>query len=465
MSKSRLLIVDDDANMTQMVETFMRSKGVESACTSSAEEGFKVLQNEEVDVVVTDLNMPGLNGVDLCERIVANRPDIPVIVLTAFGSLETAVAALRAGAYDFVTKPVEMDMLAFAIQRATQHHRLSQEVKKLQDLVESGTGCEGLVGQSIPMQQLCNLIQRVASSEASTLICGESGTGKELVAHALHRQSPRHEGPFVAVNCAAIPESLLESELFGHKRGAFTDAKSERQGLFLQAQGGTLFLDELSACPLGLQPKLLRALEERRLRPVGSDQEIEFDVRIVAATNRDLEVAIEEGRFREDLFFRVNVVQIDLPPLRSRGTDVLLLAQHFLDQFSQRSHKKVTGLSQAVAQRLSDYAWPGNVRELRNAIEHAVALTQFEEITVEDLPERIRSYQGSELILGGQDPTDLVSLEEVERRYILHVMQAVNDNKTLAARILGLDRKTLYRKFERYGTLSQHSLTAQPSQA
>ena len=447
----RVLIVDDDQNMCKMIEAFLHTQGFEPASYTSAEAAFSALQTGAFDVVVTDLNMPGMNGVELCERIVANHPNVPVVVLTAFGSLETAVAALRAGAYDFVTKPVEMDMLAFAIKRAATHRSLQQEVKKLSEIVQKSTRCEGLIGESVPMQQLCDRIQRIADSEVSVLICGESGTGKELVAKALHAQSHRHGGPFVAVNCAAIPESLLESELFGHRRGAFTDAKAERKGLFLQASEGTLFLDEISAFPVSLQPKLLRALEERRLRPVGADQEVSFDVRVLAATNRDLEAAVEEERFREDLFFRLNVVQIELPPLRSRGTDVLLLGQHFLTQFAVRSGKHVTGMSHAVADKLFGYAWPGNVRELRNAIEHAVALTCYEELTVEDLPEKIRAYHSSHVFVGGDDPAELIPMEEMERRYILHVMQTVGGNKTLAARVLGVDRKTLHRKLHLYG--------------
>jgi DNA-binding NtrC family response regulator len=447
----RILIVDDDQNLCKMTDAFLRTRGFASSYRTSAEAAFAALRTGEFDAVVTDLNMPGMNGVELCERAVANRPDVPVIVMTAFGSMETAVAALRAGAYDFVTKPVELDMLVFALQRAVKHRLLQQEVKKLSELVEKSTRCEGLVGDSAPMQQLFERIRRVADSEVSVLICGESGTGKELVAKALHAQSRRRDCPFVAVNCAAIPESLLESELFGHKRGAFTDARTERKGLFLQASGGTLFLDEISAFPLGLQPKLLRALEERRLRPVGADQEVPFDVRIMAATNRDLEAAVEEDRFREDLFFRINVVQIELPPLRSRGTDGLLLAQHFLAQFAAQSGKQVTGISHAVADKLLGYAWPGNVRELRNAIEHAVALTGYEEISVEDLPEKIRAYRSSDVFVGGNDPAELLPMEEVERRYVLHVVQAVRGNKTLAARVLGFDRKTLHRKLGLYG--------------
>jgi len=458
----RILIVDDDPNMCKMIEGFLRTQGFESSWYTSAEAAFSTLQTGVFDVVVTDLNMPGMNGVDLCERIVANRPDLPVVVITAFGSLETAVAALRAGAYDFVTKPVEMDMLAFAIKRAATHRSLQEEVKKLSEIVEKSTRCEGLIGESVPMQQLFDRIRRSADSEVSVLICGESGTGKELVAKALHAQSRRHENPFVAVNCAAIPESLLESELFGHKRGAFTDAKTERKGLFLQASGGTLFLDEISAFPLSLQPKLLRALEERRLRPVGADQEVPFDVRIIAATNRDLEAAVAEERFREDLFFRLNVVQIELPPLRARGADTLLLGQYFLTQFAVRSGKHVMGMSHAVAGKLLGYTWPGNVRELRNAMEHAVALTSYEEITVEDLPERIRAYHNSHVFVGGNNPTELVPMEDVERRYILHVMQAVGGNKTLAARVLGFDRKTLHRKLSLYGAAGPDGRSSPP---
>jgi DNA-binding NtrC family response regulator len=295
---------------------------------------------------------------------------------------------------------------------------------------------------------LYDQLARIADTETSILITGESGTGKELVARSLHSRSRRREMPFVPVNCAALPDALLESELFGHAKGAFTDARSDRKGLFAQAEGGTLFLDEIGEMPLTMQPKLLRALEESKVRPVGSDQEVPFDVRIVTATNRDLETAIEESRFREDLFFRINVIQLDMPPLRSRGTDVLLLAQHYLEAFATRAAKEVEGLSDAVAEKLINYSWPGNVRELRNVIERAVALTRYNKLAVEDLPEKIREYRSSQVFIGGEDPSELVPIEEVERRYIDHVLRAVDGNKTVAARILGLDRKTLYRKLQ-----------------
>jgi two-component system response regulator HydG len=283
------------------------------------------------------------------------------------------------------------------------------------------------------------------------LIVGESGTGKEVAARALHRLSSRADRPFVAVNCAAIPESLIESELFGHIRGAFTDARAARVGLLAQANGGTLFLDEIGELPLGSQAKLLRVLQERAIRPVGAERELPFDARIITATNRDLERAVEEGRFREDLFFRIHVLLVELPPVRSRGGDVLLLAQHFLLQVATRLGKPVTGIGPAAAELLLTYHWPGNVRELMNCVEHAVALARYEQIAPEDLPQRVRSYRRSHVIVAGENPSELVPLEEVERRYILRVLDAAAGNKRLAARVLGLDRKTLYRKLERYG--------------
>ncbi len=307
-----------------------------------------------------------------------------------------------------------------------------------------------ILGQSPAMQRLFDQMSRIVQSEAPVLITGETGTGKELVAHALHDRGPRSKQPFVAVNCAAMPVTLLESELFGHTRGAFTDARASRDGLFQTAHGGTLLLDEVGEMDLTIQPKLLRALETGNIRPVGGDEITKVDVRVIAATNRDLETAIEDGRFREDLYYRINVLPIDLPPLRSRGTDVLLLAQHFIEQLATSAGKSITGLTRPVAERLLSYSWPGNIRELRNTIERAVALAQCDQIIVDDLPEKIRDHHDAKVLATGDDPAELRSLEAIEREYILHVMKAVNGNKSLAARILGLDRKTLYRKLEHY---------------
>jgi two-component system response regulator HydG len=447
----RVLIVDDERSMCELLDVSLRKVGMEVAWRTSADEGLERLQAEDYDVVVTDLNMRGMNGIELCERIVANRPDIPVVVLTAFGSLETAVAAIRAGAYDFLTKPVDNEVLRMTVVRAVRHHALSQEVKRLRRAVSESRRFDELLGASAAMAKVYDLIDRVAAIDASVLITGESGTGKEMVARALHRRSSRAKGPFVAINCAAMPESLLESELFGHAKGAFTDAKLARAGLFAQASGGTLLLDEIGELPLTLQPKLLRALQEHKVRPVGGDSEVRFDARIVVATNRDLESMIEEHRFREDLYYRINVIHVALPPLRERGSDILLLAQHFLAHYAARFDKRVVAIAPAAAERLMGYAWPGNVRELQNSIERAVALTQFEALTVDDLPEKIRDYRQSYVVVAADDPSELVPLEEVERRYILRVLDAVGGSKTLAAQKLGLDRKTLYRKLERYG--------------
>lgn len=447
----RILIVDDEESMCKLLEADLRMRDFESTWFTSGEEALRAVKNNPVDVVLTDLNMPGINGLELCERIVLNRSDVPVIVMTAFGSMETAVAAIRVGAYDFVTKPIEMEMLALTLQRAVRHRELQEKVRVLSDAVSHSKRFDDMIGESAPMQELYDQLSRVADSEASVLVVGESGTGKELVAHSIHKRSRRADLPFVAVNCAALPENLLESELFGHQKGAFTDAQSNRKGLFLQAAGGTLFLDEVGEIPLNIQPKLLRALEDGRIRPVGGDREVEFDARVITATNRDLESDVEEERFREDLFFRINVIQLQLPPLRSRGTDVLLLAQFLIEHFAERSQKEIIGISEAAAQKLLAYNWPGNVRELRNVIERAVALTQYDKLAVEDLPEKIRDFSSSHVLISGHDPSELVAMEEVERRYILHVVQAVNGNKTMASKILGLDRKTLWRKLQQYG--------------
>jgi two-component system response regulator HydG len=326
-----------------------------------------------------------------------------------------------------------------------------EKVKVLRRAVEESQRFEELVGTSGPMKRLYELLGRIADLESSVLLTGESGTGKEVAARALHKRSHRSKGPFVAINCAAMPETLLESELFGHTSGAFTDAKTARKGLFVQAHSGTIFLDEIVEMPLALQPKFLRALEERTVRPLGGDREVPFDVRVISATNRDPEAAVEDGRFREDLFYRINVIQVEIPSLRSRGSDVLLLAQHFVADFAAMTGKRVTGISESAAGRLLSYAWPGNVRELRNCMERAVALTRYDKLVIEDFPEKIRANRSKPILLGGDDPSELVPMEEVERRYILHILDVTEGNKTAAATILGFDRKTLYRKLERYG--------------
>jgi two-component system response regulator HydG len=449
----RVLVLDDDRDMCEMLAAALVRRGYAIEWRTAAADALALLEAHDFDVVVSDINLGGMTGLELCERIVANRPDIPVVVITAFGSLESAITAIRAGAYDFLTKPFAVEVLLLTLGRAIRHRALREEVKRLRQVVEETRPFGGLLGRSAEMQALSHLLDRIAPSGASVLITGETGTGKEVVARAVHERGRRRDRPFVAVNCAALPEPLLESELFGHARGAFTDARGVRTGLFLQANGGTLFLDEIADLPLGLQPKLLRALQERVVRPVGSDAEVPFDVRLLTATNRDLESAVAEGRFREDLFYRINVVHVSLPPLRARGSDVLVLAQHFLERFARSAEKQVTGISTPAAERLLAYRWPGNVRELQNCIERAVALTRYDHLTVEDLSEKIPSYRPSHVLVDSDDPSELVSMEEIERQYVTRVMRAVAGNKTLAARILGFDRKTLYRKLEHFAAL------------
>ncbi len=447
-----VFVVDDEREMVDLIALGLKKRGFQIMTFTSGADAIAAIASNNVDVVVTDLNMKGMSGLELCQKVALDRPDIPVLVLTAFGSFETAVGAIRAGAYDFVTKPVEIEALAIAVRRAAEHRALRGELKRLHEVVANTRGRGDLIGASPAMQHVYQLIDQVSVTDATVLITGESGTGKEVVARAIHERSRRKDAPFVALNCAAVPEQLLESELFGHAKGAFTDAQKSRQGLFQQASGGTLFLDEVGEMSLTTQPKLLRALQERRVRPVGAESEITTDVRLITATNRDLEDMVEDKRFREDLYYRINVIHIPLPPLRTRGGDVLLLAQHMLRHYATVFDKKVHGLSAAAAERMLAYEWPGNVRELGNCLERAVALAHFEEIQVEDLPDKIKSQPTRRSVsMTGTDHPELMSLEEVERRHVLRVLEACQGNRTDAAKILDLDRKTLYRKLLRWG--------------
>ncbi len=446
IAHGRVLVVDDDPELCAFYEAGLRARSFATASRRSVKDAISALETESFDLVLTDLMLEGSTGLELCRWVCDQRPELPIVVMTAYGDIETAVTAIQAGAYDFITKPLELDALKLTLDRAMSHRELRAEVTRLRTEVGRVPGFEELIGTSPAMRKLYDVLDRIRDSDASVLISGESGTGKEVVARVLHRTSRRSAGPFVAVNCAAIPEALLESELFGHAKGAFTDARTRRAGLLQQSSGGTLFLDEIGDMPLGLQPKLLRALQERTVRPVGGDVEVPFDARIITATHRDIESAIEEGHFREDLYFRINVVHIALPPLRARGTDVLVLADRFRRQFATQSGKAVTGVSNAAGEKLSAYPWPGNVRELMNCIERAVALTRNRQIELEDLPDRIREYSPSHVIVAADDPSDFPPLEVVERRYIHRVLESVAGNKSVAARVLGIDRKTLYRK-------------------
>jgi two-component system response regulator HydG len=459
----KILIVDDDADQCALLESMLERLGYTPESTTSPHEALERIEASPYAAVLTDLEMQEMSGIVLCERLAGHVPPVPVIVVTGHASLETAISGMRAGAYDFLTKPVDAKLLGLSVARAAQHARLTRELARLREQAEASKEHPSrLVGDSPSVRRVNELIARVAPTDASVLIHGETGTGKELVARALHDASLRASGPFVAINCAAVPANLLESELFGHTRGAFTDAKSQRAGLFVEASGGTLFLDEIGDMPLDMQAKLLRCLQERTVRPLGSNTEVPFDTRIITATHRDLEIEIGEQRFRQDLYYRVNVVRIDLPPLRERGSDVLKLAAFFLDKFAKQSGRSKVALSAQVAERLLAYDWPGNVRELENCMERVVALARFDQAAIDDLPEKIRAYRPDRFVLSADQTEEVMTIDELERRYIMRVIKLVDGNKSRASQLLGLDRRTLYRKLDRYRASDQRA--QQPQQ-
>ncbi|HSI06697.1 MAG: sigma-54-dependent transcriptional regulator [Myxococcota bacterium] len=446
----RILLVDDDKDFGRTLERSLPSKGFEPRWVATAADALDAMAETEFAAVLCDVRMPKVDGLALCADIVDRRPDLPVILLTGFGTLDAAVAALRAGAYDFLSKPASLDTIAFALERAVRHHELQAEVQRLRRVASEARIEHSLVAKSAAMRRVLEAVGRVADSPASVLISGESGTGKEVVARAIHDNSGRKDRPFLAVNCAAMPPHLLESELFGHVRGAFTDARDARLGLFREAQGGTVLLDEIGDMAIELQPKLLRVLQERKVRPVGSSQEIPIDVRFVCATNRDLEERIAAKQFRDDLYFRIAVVEIALPPLRLRGAeDILAIAANAVLRFAGAQNKDVKGLSKAAAERLLAYDWPGNVRELVHCMEHAVIMTSYDQIGVDDLPPRLAHPRAGHNV--PVSDAELVSLDVMERRYVEKVLAALHGNKAATARVLGIERRTLYRKLEAWG--------------
>ncbi len=457
-----ILVVDDEEAMTKLLALDLRTLGYRAKVASSSADALALIERDPPDVVLTDLRMPGLSGTELCRAIVQLRPQLPVIVMTGFGSMETAIDAIRAGAYDFMTKPFAIEKLEVALDRALEHAALRSELHHLRRSGRELPGLDALLGASPAMERVFALIERIATTTASVLLTGESGTGKELAARALHRLSRRSAGPYVTLNCAAIPEQLFESELFGHVKGAFSGADKDRVGLLRRAHGGTLFLDEVGELPAVLQPKLLRVLQEGTVRPVGSDREEAIDVRMIVATNRDLGEEVNAGHFRADLFYRVAVITIGLPPLRERGDDIVLLAEHFMAELCDASGRPTPELSDGAIRALQAYPWPGNVRELHNWIEYAVAMVDGPTLLPEHLPggpagEPLPGLPTSPATSPAEDPdpeTDLEdsleSLEVVERRHVLRVLAAVGGNKSRTARILGIDRKTLLARLHRY---------------
>jgi len=441
----KILVVDDEVDMRALLRDILQEGGFQVAVAGSGREALKLMAEEEYPVVLTDLRMKEMQGIELLAEIKRTLPDTNVILMTAFGSVETAIEAMKQGAYDYLIKPVKTDDLLRITERASREAALRREVSRLRREVRKDYSFHQILGKSKPMREVFDLIRRVADSPTNVLITGESGTGKELVAKAIHYNSDRRDAPFVPVNCAAIPEALLESELFGHVRGAFTDAKTDKRGLFEEASGGTLFLDEISELPLMLQAKLLRAIQEREIRRVGATRSVAVDVRIIAATNLNLTEEVKAKRFREDLFYRLNVIEIRLPPLRERKEDIPLLSDAFFQKCAQARQKPLQGISEPALALLIDYPWPGNVRELENVIERAVTLARGEKVVPEDLPAPIQGARGDRRVLD-EAAEQILPLQEMEKHYILRILEKTGGNKYQAAQALGIDRKTLYRK-------------------
>jgi DNA-binding NtrC family response regulator len=446
VSKQQVLIVDDDSEMRALLTDLLVDEGYEVHQASDGAAALALIDERRVDLVVSDIRMQGMDGMALLREATTRYPDLPILMVTAFGSIETAVEAIKAGAFNFITKPFKLDDVMVMVRRALAHRALTEENQRLRKEVHRRYGFGNIIGRSKPMADLFDLIERVAQGHSNVLITGESGTGKEMVARAIHYEGPRAQASFVALNCAAIPEGLLESELFGHARGAFTGAIANKRGLFLEADGGSLFLDEIGDMPLSLQAKLLRVLQDKRVRPVGTNKDVEINVRIITATHRDLRKEVEDGRFREDLYYRLSVIPMRLPPLRERRDDIPLLADFFLKRFSTGDgpHKS---LSPRAMEALQRYSWPGNVRELENVMERVTVLSRGPQIQTDDLPPEVRGVESSR---AGIDLGRQMTLEELEREYAIKILKEVGGNKERAAQILGVNRRTLTRWESRF---------------
>lgn len=446
MQKTKILIVDDELIMRESLAGWLERDGHEVTKTASGEEALKVLKNSRFDILLVDIKMEGMSGLDVLKQVRENDPEVSVVMITAYGSISTAIEAMKNGAYDYLLKPFEPDELGVLIEKITEYQAQARENLYLKQQYQDRIRFESMIGQSKPMQEIFDFIQDIAPTGSTALITGETGTGKELAAKAIHTHSPRCEGPFVSVNCGGIPEHLMESELFGHLKGAFTDAKETRKGRLELAHGGTLFLDEIGEISMRMQIDLLRVLEDRVFYRVGGTQPIEIDFRVIAATNRDLEEAIREGAFREDLFYRLNVISFQMPSLRERKEDIPLLAEHFLHRFSQETNKAIQLISREATDEMMLYEWPGNVRELENAIERAVVVCKGPKIMPNNLPIFRPEYISSL-------PNN--TLTEVEKAHIQQILNENQWNISKSATVLGIDRSTLYSKIKRYKIMKE----------
>ncbi len=450
-----ILVVDDDAVARDLLVEALRKEGYDVEGAADGAEAIERGRQKRFDLVLTDFRMGAVDGIAVLRDFKQRSPDTSIVLLTAFGSMEGAIEAIKQGAYDYLAKPFKKEEIKLVVQRSLEHSRLVRENARFREELRGREEMSPLVGSSPPMLEVYKLIARVSAGKSTVLLEGESGTGKELVAHAIHSNSPRRDRPFVPINCASLADTLLESELFGHERGAFTGAFSVKQGLFESAHDGTIFLDEIGDIGSALQVKLLRVIQEQEVRRVGGTASLKVDVRVIAATNRDLAALVKEGRFRDDLFYRLNVVRIVLPPLRERREDIPMLAQHFLQKFAAANAQPIRGFIPDTMALLQRYHWPGNVRELENVIERAVSLAHGPLVLPEDLPKTIRTAGAGPLDdkVGKASERDdtLATLDEMAKRHLVRVLEETGGNKVRAAKILGIDRRTLYRMAERYG--------------
>ena len=454
VAKRNIVVIDDDREMRELLKDFFTGRGYHVPDFPTARDALARFESpasdlDSIELIISDINMPGITGLEFAEKMKRINSRIPIILITAFGSIETAIEAIRKGAYDYVVKPFKLDELSVTVDRALEFVQLQRDNKILREEIKQQHSFAGILGKSESMQEVFDLIKRVAPANANVLIAGESGTGKERVARAIHDLGPRGKKPFVAINCTAIPDTLLESELFGHAKGSFTGAIQKKRGLFEEAEGGTIFLDEIGDMDLSLQSKLLRVIQEKKVRSVGENVDRSIDVRILAATHKDLKAAIKNGTFREDLYYRLSVIPIVIPPLRLRKEDIPLLAEFFLKKYAAENGSRVSGFTPGALAKMMAMAWEGNVRELENLVERCVVLARGSMIEETELPSGPESPQGDSVYATAVEQT--VTLEELEKRYMRYILEKTGGKKEKAAQILGISRRTLYRKEREFG--------------